>query len=97
MRAADPLRTVEMLALLEEASTPLRHDVRNRIASIRNLAYFVRRKLGSEHVPERDPRIVEFLSKIEAEVQRTDEVIEGWSSRVQAVGARGNVCVPVAE
>ena len=57
MTAADPLRTVEMLALLEEATTPLRHDVRNRIASIRNLSYFVRRKLACEVVPERDPRV----------------------------------------
>ena len=83
MNAADPLHMVEVLALLEEASTPLRHDVRNRIASIRNLSFFVRRKLASETVPERDPRVNEFLSKIEGEVQRTDEVIEAWSARVQ--------------
>jgi len=82
MTSVDPLRPVEMLALLEEATTPLRHDVRNRIASIRNLSYFVRRKLGSEVAPERDPRVNDFLSKIEGEVQRTDEVIEAWSNRV---------------
>jgi len=85
MTPVDPLRTVEVLALLEEATTPLRHDVRNRIASIRNLSYFVRRKLGSEVAPERDPRVNDFLSKIEGEVQRTDEVIEAWSDRVYAL------------
>ncbi len=84
MIAADPLREVELLAMLEEASTPLRHDVRNRIASIRNLAFFVRRKLSKEVAPERDPRVAEFLGKIETEVQRTDELIEAWSVRVQS-------------
>lgn len=82
MSAFDPLRTVEMLALLEEATTPLRHDVRNRIASIRNLSYFVRRKLASEVVPERDPRVSEFLAKVEGEVQRTDDLIEAWGVSV---------------
>ena len=82
---SDPLRTVELLALLEEATTPLRHDVRNRIASVRNLAFFVRRKLSGEVAPQRDPRVDEFLNKIEGEVQRTDEVIEAWSTRSQAV------------
>ncbi len=97
MNAGDPLHTVEMLALLEEASTPLRHDVRNRIASIRNLAFFVRRKLASEVAPERDPRVIEFLSKIEGEVQRTDEVIEGWSTRIQQAHTRTNARIPVSE
>lgn len=96
MNAADPLRTVEMLALLEEASTPLRHDVRNRIASVRNLAFFVRRKLAAEAAPERDPRVLDFLAKIEGEVQRTDEVIEGWSTRIQQVHVRSNARVPLA-
>jgi signal transduction histidine kinase len=84
MTHRDLLRTTELLALIEEATTPVRHDVRNRIASVRNLAFFVRRKLASENV-ERDPRVNEFILKIEGEVQRTDEVIDAWSSRVQAI------------
>ncbi len=88
MTHSDPLRTTELLAIIEEAATPVRHDVRNRIASVRNLAFFVRRKLGTEVNPERDPRVNEFLLKIENEVQRTDEVIEAWTSRVQGVRKR---------
>lgn len=89
MMQSDPLRTTELLAIIEEATTPVRHDVRNRIASVRNLAFFVRRKLGTEENPERDPRVNEFLLKIENEVQRTDEVIEAWTSRVQGVRPAG--------
>jgi signal transduction histidine kinase len=81
----DPLHLVELLAVIEEASTPVRHDIRNRIASMRNLAFFVRRKLAAEENPERDPRVDEFLHKIESEVERTDEVIEVWTHRVQGV------------
>jgi len=72
------------LALLEEASAPLRHDVRNRLASVRNLAFFVRRKLAAETEVERDPRVTEFLLKIEDEVERSDALIEAWSEKLQS-------------
>jgi hypothetical protein len=42
------LHRVEVLAVLEEASAPLNHVVRNRIASVRKLAFFVRRQLAAE-------------------------------------------------
>jgi signal transduction histidine kinase len=95
--APDPLRSVELLALLEEATTPLRHDVRNRIASVRNLAFFVRRKLATEVAPDRDPRVQEFLVKIEGEVQRTDEVIEAWSTLIQELRERAPARVRVSD
>jgi signal transduction histidine kinase len=96
MTHPDPLWTTELLALIEEASAPLRHDVRNRIASVRNLAFFVRRKLGSENSVERDPRVDEFLVKIEGEVSRTDEVIDAWLTRVQAMRSPAtNALVPL--
>jgi signal transduction histidine kinase len=93
---SDPLRMVELLALVEEASTPLRHDVRNRIASVRNLAFFVRRKLAAEENPQRDPRVAEFLAKIETEVERTDEVMDVWSALVQRARIGENRPVNVA-
>lgn len=93
MTAIDRLRTVEMIALLEEATTPLRHDVRNRIASIRNMSYFVRRKLAAELVAERDSRVPEFLGKVEAEVQRTDDLIEAWGNSLH--GLRSSEVLPV--
>jgi signal transduction histidine kinase len=85
MTQFDRLRTVELIALIEEATTPLRHDVRNRIASIRNLSYFVRRKLAAEVVAERDPRVPEFLTRVEGEVQRTDDLIDAWGVSIQGL------------
>jgi signal transduction histidine kinase len=97
MTVTDPLRTVEALALLEEATTPLRHDIRNRIASIRNLSFFVRRKLASEVPLPRDPRVNDFLAKIEGEVQRTDDLIEAWGVSVHALRPSELSCVRVAD
>ncbi len=47
----------------------------------------MQRKLLREEYPERDPRVDEFLTKIGVEVQRTDEVMDAWSARVQAARA----------
>ncbi len=94
MIALDPLRTVELLAVLEEATAPLSHDVRNRLASVRNLAFLVRRKLAGEDHEARDPRIEEFLKRIETEVERTDETINRWAAHIQSVRPPG-VAVPV--
>jgi signal transduction histidine kinase len=93
----DPLRNIELLALLEESTTSLRHDVRNRIAAVRNLAFFVRRKVSLEVAPTRDPRVIEFLGKIEGEVQRTDELMDDWSVRSQTARVRALARVQIAE
>ncbi|HET7539514.1 MAG TPA: ATP-binding protein [Polyangiaceae bacterium] len=97
MNAFDPLRTVEMIALLEEATTPLRRDLRTRIASIRDLSCFVRRKLSSELSPERDPRLPQCLAKVESEVQRTDDLMEAWGVSVYGLRSSEMLRVSVAD
>ncbi len=97
MIAVDPLRTVELLALLEEATAPLNHDVRNRLASVRNLAFVVGRKLMAEPNSARDPRLQELLNRIEREVERTDETISLWSARIQAARPPGTARVRALE
>lgn len=97
MNAVDPLRTAEMIALLEEATTPLRRDLSTRIASIRNLSYFVRQKLTAEVSSERDPRVPAFLAKVESEVQRTDDLIEAWGLSVYGLRASELLRVSVAD
>jgi signal transduction histidine kinase len=48
-----------------------------------NMAYFVSRRLAKSDTTAKEPRILEFLGKIETEVQLTDELIEAWSERLQ--------------
>jgi signal transduction histidine kinase len=82
MRPADSLRAVELSRVLLEASAALRHDLRNRLGSIRNLAFFVKQRLAGSEVAAIDPRIVRFLETIETEVDRATTLMDSWGERV---------------
>lgn len=83
----DPLYSAELASVLEEATTMLRHDVRNRLGSIRNMAFYLRRKLADSDVAKSDQRISEFLEKIEGEVEWIDELIDAWGKSVRRTHA----------
>jgi signal transduction histidine kinase len=85
MSRFDSLHSVELSRVLLEASAVLRHDLRNRLGSIRNMAFFVRKRVGTSEVAEKDPRIVEFLDTIEGEVERATALMESWGDRVSSL------------
>ncbi len=97
MNRPDLLAAVELMAVIEEATLPLRHDVSNRLASVGNMAYFVRRKLAEEPAVERDPRVSGFLDQIAVEVRRADSTIEEWMSRIRGLRASEPRAVAVAD
>jgi signal transduction histidine kinase len=80
----DPLAAIELVAILEEATSPLRHDVSNRLASVGNMAYFVRSKLG-QAVADTNPRAASFLEQIAGEVRLTDTAVESWLTQIRAM------------
>lgn len=80
----DPLAAVELVAILEEATSPLRHDLSNRLASVGNMAFFIRRRLG-QAAADADPRAAAFLEQITDEVQLADTAIERWLSRIRGL------------
>ncbi len=94
MQRRDPLYAVELCKVLEEATSMLRHDVRNRMGSIRNMAFYVNKRVADSEVAKKDPRISQFLSKIEQEVAQADELIETWSASVAR--AHGRSVQPLA-
>jgi signal transduction histidine kinase len=104
MAERDPLYTVELVRALEEATSMLRHDVRNRLGSIRNMAYFVAKRVNGSELVKGEPRIAEFLSRIESEVQLADEIMEVWFAalrrvypdRVETLQARAAMTLAVA-
>jgi len=54
--------------LIEDATATVRHDARNRLAAIRNGAFYVRRKLQTHPaVLETDARIARFLDAIDGD------------------------------
>ncbi|HEV8245491.1 MAG TPA: HAMP domain-containing sensor histidine kinase [Polyangiaceae bacterium] len=79
---------MELVTVLEEATSMLRHDVRNRLGSIRNMAYFVAKRVADSEPAKKDARINQFLQKIEAEVEWTDQLIDRWSAIVARVQER---------
>lgn len=78
----DSLHAIELSRVLLEASAVLRHDLRNRLGSIRNMAFFVKKRVNGSAVAETDPRIVQFLETIESEVDRATAMMEAWGDRV---------------
>jgi signal transduction histidine kinase len=82
MGSFDSLHTVELSRVLLEASAVLRHDLRNRLGSIRNMAFYVKKRVSGSPVAEQDPRVLQFLDSIEGEVDRATAVMESWGNRV---------------
>jgi len=94
MARLDSLRSVELGRVLMEASSPLRHDLRNRLGSIRNMAYFVGKRVKDCESVKRDPRVLEFLTLIESEVEKANELIDAWGERMAHVHERKVERVP---
>jgi K+-sensing histidine kinase KdpD len=97
MMERDPLYCFELAALLEESATTWRHDVRNRLASIRNMTFYLQRKLENSEIASSDPRVGAFLRKIEAEIRCIDELIENRRPRAGRTFAAWNGCARAGE
>lgn len=68
----DPLGAVEQAAVAEEALSVMRHDVRNKLATVRNAVYFLQQRLGGSAAAA-DPRIMQFLEAIDSEMVAAEE------------------------
>ncbi len=53
----------------------VRHDVRNKLASIRNAVHYLRRRVESTDLAERDVRVERFFALIEDELRAVDTVL----------------------
>jgi len=71
----DPLGPIEQAAAAEEVLSSIRHDLRNRLATVRNAVYYIKRKLAGSELCAQDPRIVQFLEVIDNEIIVTDATI----------------------
>ena len=78
MRWPAHLEKTARIAAFDEAMAVLRHDVRNRLASIRNAAFYLRRKaVGPAPIGEQDPRIPRFIDLIDAEAAAVEKSLAG--------------------
>jgi signal transduction histidine kinase len=79
MKSIPPdLFLLHQLFVVEEGLAVIRHDLRNRLGSIRNANFYVRRKLQkiAPDLGTSDPRLPEFLALIAAEVDATEKIME---------------------
>src|SRR5262245_27630114 len=60
-----------------EAAAVLRHDVRNKLAAVRNAGFYLRRKITAEaaELCARDTRVPTFLDLIRSEVDAADAML----------------------
>lgn len=78
--------------LAEEARGTLRHALRNRLGSIRNAAYYLRRKVENDTKLAQDvPRVPRFFRLIEDEVDAANQLIESHLPAASGV-ARPPLC-----
>src|SRR5262249_14486333 len=75
--ARDPLGVVEAAYVLDQSTRKMRRDVRNKLASIRNLAFYLRRGAQKTEVWN-DPKVPLFFGHIDNEIVTGDSVIEAF-------------------
>jgi signal transduction histidine kinase len=67
---------VESVAIAEEVAAVLRHDLRNKFASIRNAVTYIERSLQKLDLLERDLRILRFLKLIAEQLDVSDKLLD---------------------
>ena len=85
--ARDPLALVEQAAVAEEVLAVIRHDMANRLSTLRNAAFFVRRKVVGSTLCAEDPRLERMLLALDEEVGTASAALEEGSA-VARLGAR---------
>jgi signal transduction histidine kinase len=71
----DSLRGVELAAVAEEMASVLRHDLRNKLAAIRNASFYIRRRLAKTELWTADPRLDELSDVVQKEANASNELL----------------------
>jgi signal transduction histidine kinase len=69
------LASAERAAIAEEVASVLRHDMRNRLAVVRNAAVFIRKRLSSTEAWRAEPRLETFAGVIDAEIAAANTLL----------------------
>jgi signal transduction histidine kinase len=91
----DPLGEAEQAAVAEEAFSVLRHRLRNKLGTIRNAVFYIKRQTTGSEAWAADPRIKDFFDVIDEEISAADAlVLDGvvserlFERRVERTSAR---------
>src|SRR3954452_22795607 len=84
----------ERAAVAEVVTSVLRHDLRNRFASIRNASYYLMRQAQKAELWKMDPRVEIFFQLIDRELSSAEQLL---SARSPAMPAEQSVPVRVCD
>lgn len=73
---ADPLAGAERAALAGEVASLVRHDLRNNLGSIRNAAFYLRRRVQGTDLWVTDARVPQFFALIDESVVASTGVLD---------------------
>lgn len=69
------LQARERAAVADVVASTLRHDLRNKLASIRNASFYLMRQMKKTEVWTTDPRVETFFQLIEKELAAAEQVL----------------------
>ncbi|QSQ20869.1 HAMP domain-containing histidine kinase [Pyxidicoccus parkwayensis] len=75
MSGRGDLQARERSAVADVVASTLRHDLRNKLASIRNASFYLMRQMKKTEVWSADPRVETFFQLIEKELASAEELL----------------------
>lgn len=83
----DPLAPIEQAAIAEEVLSAIRHDLRNKLATVRNATYYIRRRISGSEVFAQEPKLALFLDTMDNEVMAAHAAIAEGRAAEKLVAA----------
>ena len=91
-RSPDPLGGAERAAIAEEIAGVARHDLRNRLGSIRNAAFYLERRTEPTALWSLDERVPRFFALIQEQIVGAMTLLDGGLRLGHLFGRRIELC-----